>query len=69
MLTPIMQETLTNAGLQWICVYTVSSTGELALYSTSTVALSATEAEYMAMTEVMKKAIWFQGLLDDLGIE
>ena len=52
-----------------ICVYTVSSTGELALYSTSTVALSATEAEYLAMTEVMKKAIWFQGLLDDLGIE
>ena len=27
------------------------------------------EAEYMAMTEAMKEAIWLQGLLDDLGIE
>ena len=35
----------------------------------SAIALSTTEAEYMAMTEVMKKAIWFQGLLDDLVIE
>ena len=33
----------------------------------STVALSTTEAEYMATTEAMKEAIWFQGLLDDLG--
>jgi len=33
----------------------------------STVALSTLEAEYMAMTEVMKEAIWIQGLLDDLG--
>jgi len=31
--------------------------------------LSTTEAEYMAMTEAMKEAIWLQGLLDDLGIE
>ena len=35
----------------------------------STVALSTTKAEYMAMTEVMKEAIWLQGLLDDLGID
>ena len=35
----------------------------------STIALSTTEAEYMVMTEVMKKAIWLQGLLNDLGIE
>ena len=35
----------------------------------STVALSTTEAEYMAMTEAMKEAIWLQGLLDDLGVE
>ena len=35
----------------------------------STVALSTIEVEYMAMTEVMKEAIWLQGLLDDLGIE
>ena len=34
----------------------------------STVALSTTEAKYMAMTEVMKEAIWLQGLLDDLEI-
>jgi len=35
----------------------------------STVALSTTEAEYMAMIEAIKEAIWLQGLLDDLGIE
>jgi len=35
----------------------------------STVALSTIEAEYMAMTEAMKEAIWLQGLLDDLGVE
>jgi len=35
----------------------------------STVALSTTEAEYMALTEAMKEAIWLQGLLDDLGVE
>ena len=35
----------------------------------STIALSTTEVEYMVMTEAMKKAIWLQGLLDDLGIE
>jgi len=30
----------------------------------SIVALSTTKAEYMAMTEAMKEAIWLQGLLD-----
>jgi len=35
----------------------------------STVALSTTEAEYMAMMEVMKEAMWLQRLLVDLGIE
>ena len=35
----------------------------------STVALSTTEAEYMAVTEAVKEAIWLQGLLGDLGIE
>ena len=34
----------------------------------STVALSTTEAEYMAITEAIKEAIWLQGLLDDLGV-
>jgi len=32
-------------------------------------ALSTTETEYMVMTEVMKEAIWVQGLPDDLGID
>ena len=35
----------------------------------STVALSTTEAEYMAITETVKEAIWLQGLLGELGIE
>ena len=42
MLTLIMQETLTNAGLQRVYVYTVSSTGELRSILQSTVALSTT---------------------------
>ena len=35
----------------------------------STVALFTIEAEYMAMIEAMKEAIWLQGLLDDLRID
>ena len=31
-------------------------------------ALSTTEAEYMAITEAVKEVIWLQGLLDDLGV-
>ena len=34
-----------------------------------TVALSTIEAEYMAMTEAMKEALWLQDLLDDLGVD
>jgi len=34
-----------------------------------TIALSITEVEYMAMTEAMKEAIWFQELLDDIRID
>ena len=34
----------------------------------STVALSTTEAEYMAITKAAKEAIWLQGLLRELGI-
>jgi len=34
----------------------------------STVALSTTEAEYMAVTETFKEAIWLNGLIEDLGI-
>nr|GEW89913.1 retrovirus-related Pol polyprotein from transposon TNT 1-94 [Tanacetum cinerariifolium]GEW89916.1 retrovirus-related Pol polyprotein from transposon TNT 1-94 [Tanacetum cinerariifolium] len=33
------------------------------------VALSTTEAEYMALTEAMKEAIWLRGLLEKLGVE
>ncbi|KAL0463423.1 UNVERIFIED_CONTAM: Retrovirus-related Pol polyprotein from transposon TNT 1-94 [Sesamum latifolium] len=35
----------------------------------STVALSTTEAEYMAIREAVKEAIWLQGLLGELGID
>ena len=34
----------------------------------STVALSTTEAEYTAVTEAFKDAIWLHGLIGDLGI-
>ena len=34
----------------------------------STVALSTTEPEYMAVTEAFKEAIWLHGLVEDLGI-
>ncbi|KAH9687230.1 hypothetical protein KPL70_014688 [Citrus sinensis] len=34
----------------------------------STVALSTTEAEYMAITGAVKEAIWLQGLLENLGL-
>ncbi|GJV82254.1 retrovirus-related pol polyprotein from transposon TNT 1-94 [Tanacetum coccineum] len=33
------------------------------------VALSTTEAEYMALTEDVKEAIWLKGLLEELGVE
>jgi len=33
----------------------------------STVALSSTEAEYMALTLAVKESIWLQGILGDLG--
>ena len=34
----------------------------------STVALSTTEAEYMACTEVVKKALWLKGITRELGM-
>lgn len=35
----------------------------------SVVSLSTTEAEYMAITEAVKEAIWLQGLVSDLGLD
>jgi hypothetical protein len=34
----------------------------------TTVALSTTEAEYMAVADAIKNAIWLHGLVEDLGI-
>ena len=34
----------------------------------STVALSTTKAEYMTVTEAVKKIIWLRGLVEDLGL-
>ena len=33
------------------------------------VALSTTEAEYMALTEAVKEAIWLRGILEKLGVK
>ena len=33
----------------------------------ATVALSSTEAEYMALTQAVKESLWLQGILRDLG--
>jgi len=33
------------------------------------VTLSTTEAEFMALTEAVKEAIWIRGLLDDMGLK
>ena len=35
----------------------------------SVVALSTTEAEYMALTEVVKESYWLKGIIDDFGIK
>jgi len=35
----------------------------------ATVALSSTEAEYMALTQAVKESLWLQGILSDLGAE
>lgn len=35
----------------------------------SVVALSTTEAEYIALTEAIKEGVWLNGILNDFGIE
>jgi len=35
----------------------------------SIVALSTTEAEYMAVVEVAKEALWLTGLMNELGVQ
>ena len=49
--------TLSQVSVSWRCILQF------------TVALSTIEAEYMALTEAIKEAIWLQGLMDDLGIK
>jgi len=49
-------------------IHIIPSSSELALYLQSIVALSNTEAEYIAMREAMKETILLQELLDDLRI-
>jgi len=69
MLILIMQKTSTNVGLQQD-VFTLSQVPvSWCSILQSTVALSTTETEYMAIIEAMKEAIWLQELLDDLEID
>ena len=35
----------------------------------SVVALSTTEAEYMAVTEALKEAIWLKGMINQLALQ
>jgi len=69
MLISTTLETLINVGLQRnMCLYCLS-TSELVLYSIVYCRIVYSKAEYTAMTEAMKEAIWHQGLLDDLKID
>lgn len=43
--------------------------GPICQRSTSIVALSATELEYMIIIKAFKEAIWLHGLVKDLGIK
>ena len=44
------------------------SINKLEIYLQFTVALSTTEAKYMALAKAVKEAIWLGGLLDELGV-
>ena len=69
MLTLIMQETLTKAVYDGLCLHIIPSTMSQRSTLQSIVTLSTIVAEYMAMTEAIKEGIWHQGLLANLGIE
>ena len=51
-------------------VYTLAS-GPISWRSVlqSTTALSTTEAEYMALAEASREAIWLRGLVNEIGIK
>ncbi|KAG7563868.1 Integrase catalytic core [Arabidopsis suecica] len=52
--------------------YVFTFSGNIVIWKASlqpVVALSTTEAEYMALTEAAKEAIWIKGLLKDMGLE
>ena len=52
------------------CVFTVGNTAVSWMSQLQKiVALSTTEAEYVAVTEASKEMIWLQGLLDELGFK
>ena len=48
-----------------VCQGTISWKSNLQIV----VALSTNEAEYMAITEAVKEAIWLKGLINELGFE
>ena len=52
-----------------ICVYTVTSTGQLILYSVVYCCIVYYGGRVYGHDRAMKEAIWLQGLLDDLGID
>jgi len=52
-----------------ICVYIISSTGKLALYSIVYRYIVYYRGRIHGMIEAMKEAIWLQRLLDDLEID
>ncbi|KAL0403199.1 UNVERIFIED_CONTAM: Retrovirus-related Pol polyprotein from transposon TNT 1-94 [Sesamum radiatum] len=53
----------------WVCVYSRWRAYLLESTVQSVVALSTTEAEYMAVAEAAKEALWLDGLVKELGVE
>ncbi|KAB2629568.1 hypothetical protein D8674_034363 [Pyrus ussuriensis x Pyrus communis] len=61
----LRQETIDD----WVCVYYGKRSCMLEIILQPKVILSTIEAEYMAIAEVIKEAMWTLGLLGDLGVE